>query len=140
MENSHDKNTISHAGVVQKSGSESVTVIISASAACSGCHAEGACSLSGHEEKIIEVKGRYNLLEGDKVEVIMKQSDGFTAVLISYLIPLIIVVTSLIVLLYLRFPEPVAGLLSIFFLLPYYLGIYFFRKKINDKFVFSLKV
>ena len=79
-------------------------------------------------------------MAGDKVEVIMKQSDGFTAVFISYLIPLIIVVTSLIVLLYLRFPEPVAGLLSIFFLLPYYLGIYFFRKKINDRFVFSLKV
>lgn len=140
MENSHDKNTISHPGVVQKSGNESVTVIISSSSACSGCHAEGACSLSGNEEKIIEVKGRYNLMAGDKVEVIMKQSDGFTAVFISYLIPLIIVVTSLIVLLYLRFPEPVAGLLSIFFLLPYYLGIYFFRKKINDRFVFSLKV
>jgi len=140
MDNLHDKNTISHKGVVQKSGNESVTVIISSSSACSGCHAEGACSLSGNEEKIIEVKGRYNLLEGDKVEVIMKQSDGFTAVFISYLLPLIIVITSLIVLLYLSFPEPVAGLMSIFFLLPYYLGIYLFRKKINDRFVFSLKV
>lgn len=140
MEKSHDKNTISHKGVVQKSGNESVTVLISSSSACAGCHAEGACSLSGTEEKIIEVKGRYNLLEGDKVEVIMKQSDGFAAVFISYLLPLIIVVTSLITLLYLRFPEPVAGLLSIFFLLPYYLGVYFFRKKINDRFVFSLKV
>jgi sigma-E factor negative regulatory protein RseC len=140
MDNLHDKNTISHKGVVQKSGNESVTVIISSSSACSGCHAEGACSLAGNEEKIIEVKGRYNLLEGDKVEVIMKQSDGFTAVFISYLLPLIIVITSLIVLLYLSFPEPVAGLMSIFFLLPYYLGIYLFRKKINDRFVFSLKV
>lgn len=140
MDTSHGSNTINHKGVVQKSDNESVTVIITSASACSGCHAEGACTLSGKEEKIIEVKGKYDVREGDNVEVIMRQSTGFAAVFLAYLLPLIIVVISLIVLLWLRFPELVAGLLSIAFLLPYYLLIYFFRKQINDKFVFSLKV
>ena len=140
MKNSSGTNTIDHTGIVKKSDNESVTVLITSRSACSGCHAEGSCALSDTEEKIIEVRGRYNVREGDTVTVIMKQSEGFTALFFGYLLPLIIVVISLIILSSLSYPELTSGLLSISSLLPYYLVLYFFRKRINDKFKFSLKI
>lgn len=139
MEISPGSNTIYHKGVVQKADNESITVIITSESACSGCHAEGDCSLSGKKDKLVVVKGNYNLREGDTVTVTMKQSDGFTALFLGYLLPLIIVITSLIILVSLSYPELISGLLSIASLLPYYLILYSFRKKINDRFIFSIK-
>lgn len=133
-------NTINHSGIVQKTDNKSVTVIISSESACSGCHAEGSCSLIGKEEKIIEVKGEYNVKVGDVVTVIMKQSSGFTALFLGYILPLAIVIVTLITLLSMSYQELISGLLSIASLLPYYLVLYLFRKKINDKFKFSLIV
>jgi len=140
MEKLSESNTINHIGIVQKSDNKSVTVIISAESACSGCHAEGSCSLFGKEEKIIEVKGYYDVKAGDTVNVIMNQSTGFTALFLGYMLPLIILIITLITFLSVRFPELISGLLSIASLLPYYLLLYFFRKRINDKFKFSLIV
>jgi sigma-E factor negative regulatory protein RseC len=140
MKNSRGINTIIHKGIVKKSDDESVTVIITPESACSGCHVEGSCSLSGKVEKSVIVKGRYNVNEGDNVTVSMKQSTGFIALFLGYVLPLIIVITSLIILVSLRYPELIAGLVSILSLLPYYLILYLFRKRINDNFIFSIKV
>jgi sigma-E factor negative regulatory protein RseC len=140
MKDPKGKNTISHKGIVQKSCNESVTVLITAESACSGCHAEGSCSISGKEEKYIVVKGSYEVNEGDTVTVAMEQSTGFTALFFGYVFPVLPVIISLIVFMSLGFPELVSGLLSIATLIPYYLILYLFRNKINDKFNFSIKV
>jgi sigma-E factor negative regulatory protein RseC len=139
MEDRSRTNTIYHNGIVNKSDHESVTVIITSESACSGCHAEGSCSMFGKEEKIVEVKGNYDVKEGDIVTVIMNQSTGFIALFFGYLLPLVIVIITLTSLLALNYTELISGLLSIASLLPYYLVLYLFRKRINNKFVFSLK-
>ena len=140
MKDPKGKNTISHKGIVQKSCNESVTVLITAESACSGCHAEGSCSISGKEEKYVVVKGNYDVNEGDTVTVAMEQSTGFTALFFGYVFPLLPVIMSLIVFMSLGIPELVSGLLAIATLVPYYLILYLFRNKINDKFNFSIKV
>jgi len=140
MKDSRGINTIIHKGVVKNSDNESVTVIITPGSACSGCHAEGSCNLSGKVEKSVIVKGRYEVNEGDNVIVSMEQSTGFIALFLGYVLPLIIVIISLIILVSLKYPELTSGLVSISTLLPYYLMLYIFRKRINDKFIFSIKV
>jgi sigma-E factor negative regulatory protein RseC len=131
--------TIKHEGIVQKNDDKSVVVSISSFSACSGCHAEGSCTLSGKEEKIIEVSGRYNVKPGDTVTILMKQSIGYAALLLGYILPLISVILILILLICLKVPELVAGLISIAVLIPYYIILSFFRKRINEKFTFTLK-
>jgi len=135
-----DETNINHQGIVQKSDNESVTVLITSQSACSGCHAEGSCNMSGKEEKIVDIKGFYNVNTGDNVTVIMKQSMGFIALFLGYILPLLVVLIILIVFASLGYSELVSGLLAISSLLPYYLILYFLRNKINDKFVFSLKI
>jgi sigma-E factor negative regulatory protein RseC len=140
MKDSSGKAVINHTGIVQKSDNESVTVLITSESACKGCHAEGSCNLSGREEKIVEVKGLYNVKIGDTVTVSMKQSSGFIALFLGYIMPLIIVLIFLILLGRAGYSELVTGLLSLSSLLPYYVVLFFMRDRINDKFVFSLKI
>lgn len=139
MESSGIPVTIDHTGIVQSTDIKSVTVRISPSSACSGCHAEGSCNLSGKEDKIVEVHGRYDVKPGDMVTVIMEQSMGFTALFLGYILPVIPVIAVLIILISKDVPELIAGLSSIAVLIPYYTILYLFRRKINEKFRFTLK-
>src|SRR4030065_513073 len=129
--------SIEHEGIVKSSDKKSVTVSIISSSACTGCHAEGICSLSGREEKTVEIPGIYKVVPGESVTVLMKQSSGFAAVFLGYVLPLILVVAMLIILASISAPELTAGLGAIAILIPYYLALYFFRKRINRKFTFS---
>ena len=139
MKKSGSLETIQHDGIVKKVDSNSVVVTISSNSACSGCHAEGVCSISGKEEKSIDVKGKYNVSPGDQVVVLLEKTTGYKAVVLSYLIPLVIVIAGLIALSSLSASELTAGLVSISLLVPYFLFLYLFRKKINRSFTFSLK-
>jgi sigma-E factor negative regulatory protein RseC len=132
--------SIEHEGIVKSSDNKSVTVSIISSSACSGCHAESFCSLSGKEEKVVEVAGSYNVSPGDIVKVLMKQSSGYKAVFLGYVLPLILVLLMLIILASLSVPELTAGLGSIAVLVPYYLLLFLFRDRIGRKFTFTLRV
>jgi sigma-E factor negative regulatory protein RseC len=131
--------TIQHDGIVQKADSKSVYVKITSLHACSGCHAEGSCALTGKEEKIIEVQGNYGVNTGDIVTVMMAQSMGYAAVTLGYFIPFLIVILTLIILISFSVTELSAGLISLSVLAPYYTLMYIFRNKIDKKFTFTIK-
>ena len=105
MKESGYQGTIQHDGKVKKVESNSVLVIITSSPACSGCHAEGLCGISGKEERIVDVKGRYNVSPGDMVTILMEQKTGYKAVVLSYLVPLVIFISSLVIFNLLSFKE-----------------------------------
>jgi sigma-E factor negative regulatory protein RseC len=134
------KNTISHEGIVKEIDNKSVTVQITSKSACAGCHAEGACNLSGKKDKTIDIAGNYNYKVGDNVTVKMEKSMGYSAVILGYLIPFIIVITTLVVFLALKFKESHAGIIALLSLFPYYLFLLLCKKKISTKFAFSLKI
>jgi sigma-E factor negative regulatory protein RseC len=139
MEKEGNFGTIQHEGTVQKVNINSVLVKISSVSACSGCHAQGYCSLTGNEEKIINVSGTYSVKPGDTVTVLMKQSMGYKAVLLSYIIPFLIIIACMIVLVSFSVPELTTGLVSLAVLVPYYFILYLFRKRINKNFTFTIK-
>jgi len=75
---------------------------------------------------------------GDSVVVVMRESLGFQAVFLSYLWPLIIVVTALIAFSRVIPDERIAGLMALAMLAPYYLALFMFRDKIQKHFAFEL--
>ena len=140
MADSDSSNIINHEGIVLSNNGGTVIISISSASACSGCHAEGSCNLSGKEEKIIEVHGKYDVKSGERVTILMKQSMGYTALFLGYLFPGIAVVGVLITMISIKVPELFAGLISLAILLPYYTLLFFIRERINKKFTFTLKV
>ena len=139
MKKRGSQETIQHDGTVKYAGSNSVQVTIVSATACSGCHAEGMCSMAGRSDKLIEVKGHYNVSPGDRVTVMMESSTGYRAVVLGYLVPLVIIISSLLIFTVLSFGELISALLAILVLLPYFLTLYIFRDRINRNFDFTLK-
>lgn len=130
---------IAHEGSVQQTYGNSVTVLLSPRTNCTGCLEKNSCNISGRENKIVTISGNYNVRPGDSVIVLMKQSMGYFALFLGYLLPLFLVVLLLVLLLILSVNELVSGLLSIAVLIPYYMLLIVFRKEINKKISFTLK-
>lgn len=139
MKKSVLKDKIQHDGTVREVGIDSVVVSIVSCAACAGCQIRGMCGMTENEEKIIDIKGSYDVSPGDKVTVQMEESAGMKAVVLSYLVPFFIVVGSLVIIQSLSINELQAGLISIALLVPWFLILYLFRKKIDRSFTFTLK-
>lgn len=139
MKKSGSHGTIQHSGTVKQVEENSVLVSITSNSACSGCHAEGVCNISGKEEKTISVRGRYNVQPGDNVTVEMSESMGMKAVVLSYVMPVFIIIAGLVVFSSLSISEAASGLAAISLLLPYFIILYIFRKYINRSFTFTLK-
>ena len=131
---------IAHEGSVQQTDGNSVTVLLSPRTNCAGCLEKNSCNISGKENKMVTISGNYNVMPGDSVIVSMKQSIGYFALFLGYLLPLFLVVLLLVLLLLFSVDELLAGLLSIAVLIPYYMLLIVFRKEINKKISFTLKI
>lgn len=128
-----------HAGVVQDVSVNKITVAIINASACSSCHAKGACLASDMKEKEIEIfnfSGEY--YPGQIVNIVGRTSQGFKAAFYGYVLPFILVFTSLIISISLTKSEGLSGIISLAILIPYYAGLYFFRNKIKRSFEFEI--
>lgn len=132
--------TVRHDGEIISITPKVVTVKIESSSLCAACHAKGACTAADKAEKIIEAVNIYNLkLEvGERVSVTMKRSLGIRAVVISYVVPLFILLFLLLTLHVLQLGELWTGLISLVGVGLYYLGLFLFKKKIASDFVFTI--
>lgn len=133
--------TIIHPGIIESINGDKVSVRILSQSACSSCHAKGACSVADIEEKIIEadLNPPGNWKPGDQVMVRMEESLGRKAVLMGYGLPLVVLVVSIVIFLSLLNHEGLAALLSILMLVPYYLTLYLFRKRLQKEFRFRIE-
>ena len=131
---------IEHQGIITEITENVVKVNISQESACAVCHAKGACIAADVQEKIIEVDhpgGQFAV--GDTVTVVLKQSLGFQALFLGYLLPFLILMAVLVTASAVTPREDVAGMAALAILVPYYLGLYLFRQKLKRKFTFTLK-
>jgi positive regulator of sigma E activity len=139
MKDKKSYEVIQHDGIVKKVDTNTITVTLPTSCACSGCHAEALCNLSRKQDKSIEINGNYNVSPGDQVTVLMKQSMGYRAVVLGYLIPLFLVVSGLSVMISLGIQELIAGLGSLAILVLYFMVLHIFREQISRSFTFSIR-
>lgn len=132
---------IKHIGVVHNVSPYSLTVRIEPQSACSACHAKSVCGSSNGEKREIEVlrkdDGTYKA--GDSVNVTIRESMGWRAVAIAYLIPLAILLVLLLTLSSIFSSEPLVGVIIMAFLLLYYLLLALMRKRIGAKFIFTVE-
>lgn len=130
---------VSHEGIVIgiDDSANCVQVKIVSISACAGCHAQGACTAADKQEKIIDATPTELLKQGDTVIVKMEEKLGWIALFYGFFLPFVILAAILFTLPALGSSETIAGLSAVACLVPYYLLLYTFRKKIEKKFVFT---
>ena len=134
------KNEIAHPGRIVEITPDFTTVEMTVSSACSSCHARGLCGMSEEEDKIIMVPtDPYTVRAvGDEVVVKTKMTMGLKAVWISYVIPLLILLILILSLSAVFDKEYLVGIVSIAGVALYYFGIWLFRDRLSDEFVFYI--
>jgi positive regulator of sigma E activity len=131
---------IEHRGIIDKIDNNRIDVLISQQTACSECHANGICFTADAVNKLIEVENADRVFKvGDNVILYGKQSMGLQAVLLAFVFPFILLLITLILLNSVIANEIISGIISVVVLLPYYLVLSIFNKKIKANFRFDIK-
>jgi sigma-E factor negative regulatory protein RseC len=131
---------IDHEGVVDRIEGDKAHVRIVSESACAACHAKGVCGAADQEEKFIDVSlmgAAYK--KGETVRVEVSKHLGLKAVALGYVYPFLLLMAVLILLVTAGVSELKSGLAALISLLPYYLLLYLFRKRIESTFTFSIK-
>lgn len=132
---------ISHIGVIKGITPENISVEIVSESACGSCGAAGLCSAAEARKKIIDVRrfSSEKYEEGEKVNVVLRQTMGTRAVILAYVIPLVILMIAVVALSYTGLSELVTGFIGIGGVALYYTVLYFFRKTLSKEYVFEIK-
>ena len=132
---------VSHIGKIVRITPQVTTVSILQYAACGECHAAGLCGMADLAEKTVEVPTDPYAFRnvGDQVEVLLKASMGMKAVWLCYAIPLVILLGTVLGLMALGAPEIPAASAGLGAIGLYYIGLYLFRNKLRNEYVFTIK-
>ena len=132
--------SIEHKGRIDFIDNDKINVSILAVSGCASCHAKGVCTAADMQEKSIEIYDFTNQYQvGEEVNVVLKQSLGFRALFLGYVLPFILIFLILIILTLITNNEAISGIGALSILVPYYIILYALRNKIRKKFTFSIK-
>ena len=130
--------TFIHSGVISKITGDSVIVSLEQNIHCESCRAKASCGISESNTKDIEIQNpneSFNVNE--TVTVVLKKTLGLKAVFWAYVFPFILMFASL-VLTSLFLKEWLAGLVSLFISIPYYLTLYLLKNTLKSAFKISI--
>ena len=135
-------NSIRHSGVVESAVDGCVRVRIVQTSACASCKIASHCNAFEQKEKVIDVfdsQASEVYKRGDNVVVMISQRVGMNAVLVGFVLPFLVLVLALFITLNITGKESLAALISLCALLPYYLCVYFCRRRLRKKLSFTIE-
>ncbi|MBO7093345.1 MAG: SoxR reducing system RseC family protein [Spirochaetia bacterium] len=132
---------IRHQGVVDMIDGQTVVVRIIQTAACGECQARNHCRAAGNnEKKVVEVQstdaGVYQV--GQTVTLYGAKGWGMKAVWLAFGLPLFLLFIALVTAVMLSRDDRVAAIAALGVLVPYYIGLYFFRDRLKSVFQFRI--
>lgn len=133
-----NKNEIKHEGYISKITNQVITVSLKGNVNCEGCKAQSACGVSESNDKEIEILNTNQSFKlSDPVNVVLEKSLGLKAVFWAYVFPFILMMLTLIITSnFLK--EWIAGLVSLFVLIPYYFVLYKMKSSFQKAFQISI--
>ena len=132
---------IRHTGVVLSADGETARVQIVQTSACQACKARSMC-VSSESRELSDVRCQISepMKAGDQVEVEVRERLAWKAVVIAYIVPFVVMMAVLAGLNVLtEWSEAVTGTLSLCSIALYYIGLSFFRGKLQKQFTFTAR-
>jgi sigma-E factor negative regulatory protein RseC len=135
------EDTICKEGIVRAIHGDQIEVEITISSACSECHAKSICIPSDHKRETVLAQNLYNehFEVGDKVHLVLKGSAGGKAVVLAYLLPFIVLMVALFGTYAITKSELAGVIVSVVFVVIYYIILKTQNKKIEQNFQFFVK-
>ena len=130
---------ISHSGIVRSVYPDKTVVEIISQSACSSCHVQGLCSAADAVKKEVVVPGGGSLREGDQVEVVLRESMGRKAALLSYFVPVVLLLLVVVGLSYTSIHELWAGVAGVGAVALWYFVLWLLRGRLGKEYVFTIK-
>lgn len=139
MENKH-KN-IAHPGIIEQINKGQLMVRIQQQSACGNCHSHAHCSMADNSGKLIEVSiSDTSAFEtGQEVTLFLAEKLGYKALLLGYLLPLLILLTTVIVMVNTTGNDGLSALVAVGVMLPYYAVLYKMRGRLRKTFEFKIR-
>lgn len=134
-------NTICKEGIVRAVNGDNIEVEIIVSSACSECHAKSICIPTDHRRETVTAQSLYGeqFEHGEKVQLVLKGSAGTKAVVLAYLLPFVVLMVTLFGTYAITKNELAGVIVSIAFVVIYYIILKTQNKKIEQKFQFFVK-
>ncbi len=131
---------VDHFGVVQEIIGDRIKVSILAKSACSSCSIKSVCNPAETQEKTFTVKSENvsDFTVGEHVKLVVSSGKGLLAVVLSYVIPVIIIFTGLIIGLSIGYSEGVAALIAMGATAFYFFILFLTRQKAEKSFGFTI--
>ncbi len=132
---------ITHPGIINAIEGNKVSVKIQPQSACGSCHSKSYCNLADTEENVVEI----NVIDsailkiGQEVQVTLQRSLGYRALVLGYLLPFVLLLSTVLVSLQVTNNEGLSALLGVVIMIPYYTLLYKFRHGIKRQFEFRIK-
>lgn len=132
--------SIKHEGIVELVEPSHLKVRILQASACSACGAKGLCKSADSKEKLVDVfaPNAESYRVGDSVEIEGRVSMGMKAVRIAFVLPLVMILAAFVLCYWLsKGNELLSGLIALIALVPYGVGLWLSRNRLEKEFVFQ---
>lgn len=135
------KEEITHEGVITKIDNNIIEVTVNAKGACVSCNMKNTCiSTENADKKIIIPRNGYeDYNRGDQVIISSTTNQGYWAVILVYVLPIILMVALYFISFSYLNNELISAAISVGSLAIYYIIIYFLNPLIKNKVSFKLK-
>ena len=131
---------IRHTGVVLSTDGDTAHVEIIQTSACSACRARKMCMSSESQQKQMDVLISEPLKAGDHVEVEVRERLAWRAVLLAYIMPFVVMMAVIAILDFVtEWSVAVIGTLSLCAIAIYYIGLSFFKHRLQTQFTFTAR-
>ncbi|MCC8176449.1 MAG: SoxR reducing system RseC family protein [Bacteroidales bacterium] len=130
---------IEHQAIVKRVEPDGITVAIISSERCGGCAAAVLCGASQSLEQKVEVLHPEEFTVGERVSVTSTEPSQVRAVWLGIGIPCVLFLLVIFGLLALRMSQGWAALGGLLILVPYYLILYRYRKRITRRLQWIVK-
>lgn len=139
-----ENKTLCHEAIVKKIDGDKITVQMHVESACATCHTRHLCGMSESklEELVIDNFYHEQFEVGENVQVEIKNTLAWKAIIICYLVPFIILICTLFILTKTIKQELMSVLFSLGAVALYYFVVWLFRDRIehNTQFIITKKM
>lgn len=131
---------IRHEGIVERIDGEMAHIRIVQTSACSACKARSMCMSAESQEKEMDAVMLEPMQPGDQVEILVRERLAWKAVLLAYILPFVVMVVLIAILDILTpWSEAVVGTISLCGIALYYIGLSFFKHRLQTQFSFTAR-